>query len=785
MGIRDRLALAPLWIVVSACLGWLSAPSQCRAAPRSQTVAVLPFRDLSGEKGFIGEAIRETVTVDLKQLGSLRVVERSSIDRVLREQGFQAGAEVDVRTATRVGKVLGASLMVLGAYQKLASQVRLTARFVNVETSEVTAAAKVDGPARELLRLQDRITAALLRSAGYPVRAKQVETDSQKRPDLASLKTLELYGQAVTTSNEEQKKQLLQAAVAEDQHFSYAVQDLAELESRLARYQQVAAPLQDQELSTLRTQAKQSAEVAQSGLLMVQLLGKLSGQYRFYELNREARRYLAEVPVDALINPYVGSVALMLIQSDSSLKDYDALLRDGEWFLKRAPGSSMFTVIQTLMQQAIERKRAMEEGRQRVEQELSGTNANTDANTNTNRDNESHWDLCLLGDLCRNHEQYGAALRFYEACEQLGRKPAIEVLPLEALSISNGGLWGSLPAVLSRWGSVDARAAQQWRTQYRGWIPEDIPIDLKPAARASARPSDPPKASPSRDREGLLRQIFQGQEVESSVLAYSQLLSQHDRALSAAKQETAQRQQRQTELQAYTKSLDYLAAHYCRFAVDPRAPRSDRYLSADWGKVQKKTAIALPTEKQEHILSDTTTAAVYEIAGLREHYFVYVDTDDELHAAVADLVFLCVQEQRVRKDLPAPWDTVKFTSAKYSGRIAEPPRIAEKAQWNPVHIVDQDLRDAIMYRRWNPPPQRYVLALLKVGKPLGNGRYTMYSHYWQDEFLLDVPATIPRRELLAPEEFVWVIMGSPRFDSETKKLVLVAADLELRYLKQR
>jgi hypothetical protein len=39
MGIRDRLAIAPLWIVVSACLGWLSAPSQCRAAPRSQTVA--------------------------------------------------------------------------------------------------------------------------------------------------------------------------------------------------------------------------------------------------------------------------------------------------------------------------------------------------------------------------------------------------------------------------------------------------------------------------------------------------------------------------------------------------------------------------------------------------------------------------------------------------------------------------------------------------------------------------------------------------------------------------
>ena len=93
------------------------------------TVAVMPFKDLSGGKGQVGEAIRETVTSDLKDTG-LKVVERGNIDKVIAEQNLQAKKnDLGMAESIRVGTLLGATMIVAGAYQKAASQVRVTARF--------------------------------------------------------------------------------------------------------------------------------------------------------------------------------------------------------------------------------------------------------------------------------------------------------------------------------------------------------------------------------------------------------------------------------------------------------------------------------------------------------------------------------------------------------------------------------------------------------------------------------------------------------------------------------
>ena len=53
------------------------------------TVAVMPFKDLSGGRGQVGEAIRETVTSDLKGVDGLKVVERGDIDKIIAEQNLQ------------------------------------------------------------------------------------------------------------------------------------------------------------------------------------------------------------------------------------------------------------------------------------------------------------------------------------------------------------------------------------------------------------------------------------------------------------------------------------------------------------------------------------------------------------------------------------------------------------------------------------------------------------------------------------------------------------------------
>jgi TolB-like protein/uncharacterized protein YdcH (DUF465 family) len=427
----------------------------------------MPFRDLSAGSGspHIGEAIRETVTSDLKQIGSLRVIERGNLDKLLAEQKIQAHQnDVDVTTVVRLGKLLGASLIVVGAHQRQGPQVRLTARFVRVETAEVIGVAKVDGTSRDFLRLQDRVTAALLRSAGFKVHAKKIEDDAAGRPDLASIKTLELYGQAVLAHSDDERRQYLRAAVAEDQHFSYAARDLEELEQRLKTYQAQAQPLQEQELAALRAQIAAAKDPQAAATLELQLLARLGGLNRWHAVVREARRFLQGLPAGTPLSGGVDAVALMLVQYDGSLKDYDAVLRDGESYLKRATGSPFFTTISSLVQQAIESKRRIQEAKKRIEDELADP------------DKPEHWDLCRVGDLCRNGEQYEAALRFYELCGQVAgpnQKPRAELLPLLALSASNGGLWQDLHRLLSEWDRLDPREAQKWYVQYRGWMPED------------------------------------------------------------------------------------------------------------------------------------------------------------------------------------------------------------------------------------------------------------------------------------------------------------------------
>lgn len=446
-----------LWGLLGAVLGLLAGGS---AQAKPSTVAVMPFRDLSADSRFIGEAIRETVMADLRQLGGLRVVERASLDRVLAEQKLQQ-KDLEVGDAVRIGKVLGAQLMVVGAYQKLAPQVRLTARFIKVETSEVVGTAKVDGSQREFLRLQDRVTSALLKSAGLPVQAKQVLDDSAQRPDLQSWKTLDLYGQAVLASDENERRNLLQLAVAEDKNFSYALKDLAALERRLAQYQADQDAATEREIAELRQKLAVATERPKIEQLTLLLISKLFQAHRYRAVAKEARGFLEGQGAGAALTPTVDQMAMMLVSADQLLRDEDTLLRDGETYLRRAPGSSVFAGIKQLMELAITHKRQIAEGRDRVTKDVADLGS------------EQRWDLLLIGRLYARNQQFQEAQRLYRASLQVGNHKPAEVL--EALSLVDVQLgdWASLRGDLAALERADGEKARQFRVSWANAIPVD------------------------------------------------------------------------------------------------------------------------------------------------------------------------------------------------------------------------------------------------------------------------------------------------------------------------
>jgi len=111
---------------------------------RSHTVAVIPFVNISGQTDddWIGTGLAETITTDLEQIGDLSVVGRETFAR-------------------GVARELGISWIVMGGFQRLGDQLRITVRIVNVETGAVRETIKVDGQRAEIFSLQDRIVTEL------------------------------------------------------------------------------------------------------------------------------------------------------------------------------------------------------------------------------------------------------------------------------------------------------------------------------------------------------------------------------------------------------------------------------------------------------------------------------------------------------------------------------------------------------------------------------------------------------------------------------------------------
>jgi TolB-like protein len=335
------------------------------------TVAVMPFKDLSGGKGSVGEAIRETVTSDLKDVGGLKVVERGNIDKIIAEQNLQAHKnDLGMAESIRVGTLLGATLIVAGSYQKASSQVRLIARFVDVATGEVKGSAKVDGSTGEFLSLQDKITSKLLQSAGMEPQKVQ-KFAVRVRPKVKSFKAIELYGDAVVEPDDKKKEQLLKLSLNEDPQFSYASADLAALEQRIKHYSAVADEAGLAADRDIKQKIAGEKDPAKQLILYTQLMMNYAQQRRFRHSLATARAILALPPSTPQYENYSQGAWTMMFSALETYHQWDDVMREGEKFMAKYPGSPMFMMTQNRVQHAIEEKRQIAEGLQTAEGEIA------------------------------------------------------------------------------------------------------------------------------------------------------------------------------------------------------------------------------------------------------------------------------------------------------------------------------------------------------------------------------------------------------------------------------
>ena len=204
-----------------------SAPAHTAAAgPRR--VAVMTFSNLTREPAdeWIGSGIAETVTADLKNVQGLEIVGRAQVFDALKALRTSERDRLDDRAAIEIGRRLGATWVITGAFQRLGEAIRITSEFVEVETGRLLKTVKLDGRIDGIFDLQDKIVYELSQDLHVPLSDSAIgeiekrETESLKAYEAFSHGTIHL--RLATPESIDRAMHLFQKAIEYDEQYASA-----------------------------------------------------------------------------------------------------------------------------------------------------------------------------------------------------------------------------------------------------------------------------------------------------------------------------------------------------------------------------------------------------------------------------------------------------------------------------------------------------------------------------------------------------------------------------------
>lgn len=161
-----------------------------------KTMAVLPFENNSvtdpDRYAPLSKGLSAMLITDLKNSStSLQLIERDKIQALLKEIALSQSGSVDQSTAVRAGKILGAQSIVFGSFMVLGNQVRMDARIIKVETSEVVMAESIVGDSGGLMNLAMELAGKIARSMKVAFKPPQIKSEGDINAALNFSKGLE------------------------------------------------------------------------------------------------------------------------------------------------------------------------------------------------------------------------------------------------------------------------------------------------------------------------------------------------------------------------------------------------------------------------------------------------------------------------------------------------------------------------------------------------------------------------------------------------------------------
>ena len=225
---RALLAAGILAFLVIAMAVWLArtTPRHTSAAPRMDSIAVLPLDNLSGDPSeeFFADGMTDQLITDLAEVGSLRVISRTS---VMPYKGTK-------KRLPEIARELNVTAIVEGSVVRSGQRVRVTAQLIQAPMDQHLWAETYDRDLGDVLKLQGEVAYAIaqqVRAQLAPQQQAQLRSAHVVNPAAydAYLKGRLYFTNEYTKPDSLRKAQhLFQESIQKDPNFAVAYAGLAD-----------------------------------------------------------------------------------------------------------------------------------------------------------------------------------------------------------------------------------------------------------------------------------------------------------------------------------------------------------------------------------------------------------------------------------------------------------------------------------------------------------------------------------------------------------------------------
>ncbi len=194
----------------------------------AKRVAIIYFENSSDDPTLnkLKKGLADMMITDLSNINMLNIVERDRLEAILKEQKLGKSAQVDPATAAKVGKLLGAQVILTGGYFEMMGSLRIDARFIDVETGKILKSDGVDGATSSFFKIQKQLSWKIIKNLDTKISDKE-KADLTKigNSKNISLEDTKIYSEALDLYDNgklEQAKKILDKLITKYPDFQSA-----------------------------------------------------------------------------------------------------------------------------------------------------------------------------------------------------------------------------------------------------------------------------------------------------------------------------------------------------------------------------------------------------------------------------------------------------------------------------------------------------------------------------------------------------------------------------------